>query len=65
MLYPEGLDSAAAELLRLRTRRREVVNRLTSLKAFGYESIAREDQELVNSLDRQIRSLRVKPDDDP
>jgi hypothetical protein len=63
MITPEGLDSAPAELTRLRARRRELVNRLASLKAFGYEAITREDEELVRTLDKQILELRAKSDD--
>ena len=52
--------SAQEELRALRVRRRQLVNNIGSLKAYGFDSIALEDEAALKSLDRKIFTLQLK-----
>jgi hypothetical protein len=52
--------SAHEALRELRIRRRELVNSIGSLKAYGFDSIAKEDEAELKSLDRKIFALQLK-----
>ena len=52
--------SAQEELRALRVRRRQLINNIGSLKAYGFDSIARDDEAELRSLDRKIFALQLK-----
>jgi hypothetical protein len=52
--------SAHEELRALRVRRRQLINNIGSLKAYGFDSIALDDEAELRSLDRKIFSLQLK-----
>ena len=52
--------SAQEELRALRIRRRQLINAIDSLKAYGFDSIAKEDEAALKSLDRKIFALQLK-----
>ncbi|HZE97553.1 MAG TPA: hypothetical protein VE981_11045 [Planctomycetota bacterium] len=58
---PEAPPTDSRELLRvLRLRRRELHDSLTSLRAYGYDSIAGDDEAALKTLDRKILALQLK-----
>ena len=54
---PEG-PNLRQELRLLRRRRRELFNDLSSLRAFGFDTLASEDEAALRSLDRRIQALQ-------
>ena len=65
-----GGDQPAAtahdELRELRIRRRQLINNIGSLRAYGFDTLAKDDEQALRSLDRKILALQVKsgvPDD--
>ena len=52
--------SAQEELRALRVRRRQLINNIGSLKAYGFDSIALDDEAELRSLDRKIFALQLK-----
>lgn len=65
-----GGDQPAAtahdELRELRIRRRRLINNIGSLRAYGFDTLAKDDEQALKSLDRKILALQVKsgvPDD--
>jgi hypothetical protein len=52
--------SAHDELRELRIRRRQLINNIGSLKAYGFDSIAKDDEAALKSLDRKILTLQLK-----
>jgi hypothetical protein len=52
--------SAHEALRELRIRRRELINTIGSLKAYGFDSNAKEDEAELKSLDRKIFALQLK-----
>lgn len=59
--------SAHEALRELRIRRRELINNIDSLKAYGFDSTAKEEEAELKSLDRKIFALQLKGgvSDDP
>lgn len=59
-----GVDQPAPttleELRALRVRRRQLLNNLCSLRAFGFDTIAQDDEAALKSLDRKILALQLK-----
>ena len=59
-----GGDQPAAtaheELRALRIRRRQLINNLCSLRAYGFDTIAQDDEAALRTLDRKILALQVK-----
>ena len=59
-----GGDSAIVtvhdELRALRIRRRQLVNNLCSLRAYGFDTLAQDDEAALKSLDKKILALQVK-----
>ena len=56
----QPVPSAHEELRALRIRRRQLINTIGSLKAYGFDSIAKEDEAALKSLDRKILTLQLK-----
>ena len=52
--------SAQDELRALRIRRRQLINNIGSLRAYGFDTIAQDDEAALKSLDRKILALQVK-----
>ena len=54
-------------LRELRIRRRQLVNNIGSLRAYGFDTLAKDDEQALKSLDRRILALQVKAGvaDDP
>ena len=48
------------ELRILKSRRRELLNHMDSLRAYGFDSIAVEDEATLKTLDRKIATLQLK-----
>jgi hypothetical protein len=57
----EPAPSAHEELRALRIRRRQLINNLCSLRAYGFDTLAKDDEAALKSLDRKILALQVKP----
>jgi hypothetical protein len=66
-----GVDAPAPtaleELRALRIQRRQLINNLCSLRAYGFDTIAQDDEAALKSLDRKILALQLKTGvtDDP
>ncbi len=52
--------TAHEELRALRIRRRQLINNLCSLRAYGFDTLAQDDEAALKSLDRKILALQVK-----
>lgn len=52
--------SAEDDLRALRIRRRQLINNIGSLRAFGFDTIAQDDEAALKSLDRKILALQLK-----
>jgi len=61
-LPAQPFDSAQGrdELRALRIRRRQLINNIGSLRAYGFDTIAKDDEAALKSLDRKILALQVK-----
>ena len=59
--------AAQDELRELRIRRRQLINNIGSLRAYGFDTLAQDDEQALKSLDRKILALQVKSgvEDDP
>jgi hypothetical protein len=58
-----GHDAPATahdELRALRIRRRQLINNLCSLRAYGFDTLAQDDEAALKSLDKKILALQVK-----
>jgi hypothetical protein len=51
---------AQDELRTLRIRRRQLINNIGSLRAYGFDTLAKDDEQALKSLDRKILALQVK-----
>ena len=64
LIEKPGTDQPAPSshdaLRELRIRRRQLINNIGSLKAYGFDSIAKEDEAELKSLDRKIFALQLK-----
>ena len=60
-------EPAQDELRTLRIRRRQLINNIGSLRAYGFDTLAKDDEQALKSLDRKILALQVKSgvEDDP
>jgi len=56
----EPAATAHEELRALRIRRRQLINNLCSLRAYGFDTIAKDDEAALKSLDRKILALQLK-----
>jgi hypothetical protein len=56
--------AAQDELRELRIRRRQLINNIGSLRAYGFDTLAKDDEQALKSLDRKILALQVKIGDD-
>ena len=56
----EPAASAQEELRALRIRRRQLINNLCSLRAYGFDTLAKDDELALKSLDRKILALQLK-----
>ena len=56
--------AAQDELRELRIRRRQLINNIGSLRAYGFDTLAQDDEQALKSLDRKILALQVKIGDD-
>jgi len=52
--------TAQDELRSLRIRRRQLINNIGSLRAYGFDTIAKDDEAALKSLDRKILALQLK-----
>jgi hypothetical protein len=52
--------TALEELRALRVQRRRLINNLCSLRAYGFDTIARDDEAALKSLDKKILALQLK-----
>jgi hypothetical protein len=52
--------SAQEELRALRIRRRQLINNLCSLRAYGFDTLAQDDEAALKSLEKKILALQVK-----
>jgi hypothetical protein len=48
------------ELRELKLRRRELSDSLPSLRAFGFDAVAGDDEQALKALDRRILALQLK-----
>ena len=59
-----GGDEPAAttheELRALRIRRRQLINNLCSLRAYGFDTLALDDEAALKSIDKKILALQLK-----
>ena len=59
-----GADAPATtvlgELRALRIQRRQLINNLCSLRAYGFDMLAQDDEAALKSIDRKILALQVK-----
>ena len=51
---------AQDELRALRIRRRQLINNIGSLRAYGFDTLAKDDEQALKSLDRKIFALQLK-----
>ncbi|HVE43292.1 MAG TPA: hypothetical protein VNM14_25675 [Planctomycetota bacterium] len=56
----EPAATAHEDLRALRIRRRQLINNLCSLRAFGFGTLAQDDEAALKALDRKILALQVK-----
>ena len=56
--------AAQDELRELRIRRRQLINNIGSLRAYGFDTLAQDDEQALKSLDRKILALQLKIGDD-
>ncbi len=56
----EPAATAHEELRALRIRRRQLINNLCSLRAYGFDTLAQDDEAALRTLDRKILALQVK-----
>jgi hypothetical protein len=59
--------TAHDELRELRIRRRRLINNLCSLRAYGFDTLAQDDEAALRSLEKKILALQLRPgfsDDD-
>ena len=52
--------AAHDELRALRIRRRQLINNIGSLRAYGFDTLAKDDEQALKSLDRKILALQVR-----
>ena len=52
--------SAPDQLRELRIRRRQLINNIGSLRAYGFDTLAKDDEQALKSLDRKILALQLK-----
>ena len=52
--------TAHDELRSLRIRRRQLINNIGSLRAYGFDTLAKDDEVALKSLDRKIFALQLK-----
>ena len=60
--------SVPEDLRTLRARRRRIVNKLCSLREYGFDTLAQDDEAALRSLEKKILALQAKsggPDDTP
>lgn len=60
--------SVREDLRTLRARRRRIVNKLCSLRAYGFDTLAQDDEPMLRALEKKILALQAKggvPDDNP
>ena len=68
---PEGdrpEPSVREDLRTLRARRRRIVNKLCSLRAYGFDTLAQDDEAALRALEKKILALQAKngvPDEAP
>ena len=60
-----GVDQPEAargrdDLRELRIRRRRLINNIGSLRAYGFDTLAKDDEQALKSLDRKILALQLK-----
>jgi len=48
------------DLRELRIRRRQLINNIGSLRAYGFDTLAKDDEQALKSLDRKILALQLK-----
>jgi hypothetical protein len=56
----EPAPTAQEELRALRIRRRQLINNLCSLRAYGFDTLAQDDEAAIKTLDRKILVLQLK-----
>jgi hypothetical protein len=56
----EPAPTAHEELRALRIRRRQLINNLCSLRAYGFDTLAQDDEAAIKTLDRKILALQLK-----
>jgi len=56
----EPAPTAHEELRALRIRRRRLINNLCYLRAYGFDTLAQDDEAALKTLDRKILALQVK-----
>ncbi len=56
----QPLPSAREELRALRIQRRQLLNNLCSLRAYGFDTIAQDHEAALKSLDRKIPAPQLK-----
>jgi len=52
------------ELRRLKLERQDLLESLSSLRAYGFDSIAEDDEQALKAVERRITSLQLRPDSD-
>ena len=56
----EPAATAHEELRALRIRRRQLINNLCSLRAYGFDTLALDDEAAIKTLERKILALQLK-----
>lgn len=56
----QPFPTAKDELRALRVRRRRLIDSIGSLRAFGFDRLAQDDEAALRSLDRKILALQLK-----
>lgn len=56
----QPVPTAQDDLRTLRVRRRQLINNIGSLRAYGFDTLAQDDEAALKLLDRKILALQVK-----
>lgn len=56
----EAPQTAREELRTLRVQRRELINYLCTLRSYGFDTLAMDDEATLKSLDKKIQALQLK-----
>lgn len=55
-------DDPREELRQLKRKRQVLLESLSSLRAYGFDSIAEDDEQVLKAVERRISALQLRPD---